>query len=502
MKNNWFLGICLWVCLSLARSVWPADPQVVGGVDVAKWRGFNLLEKFTVARNAPFVEEDFQWMAELGFNFARLPMDYRCYTEKEDWRKFNEPALKQIDQAIEMGRRHRVHVCLNLHRAPGFCINPPEEPANLWTDERALEAFVAHWAMFAKRYKGIPAQELSFNLLNEPARASREQYLKVFRRAVEAIHREDPARLIIVDGMNVGRDPITEFVALPNLAQATRGYHPGTISHYQANWVKGSDKWPEPMWPQVRPTGHLYGPAKPEFQSPLVLRGGFPAGAEITLKLHQLSVKAVVAGVVDGKLALEKTYDPKAAPAEWQPDKTSQKYPYWQPASGLRFQLKLTVPAREVRLENRDGDWLKFSELGLEFPGGKARAWATDLSWGRRQEEWQVTDDGRLLPPPGVAGDQTLKDYLKPWREISRQGEAVFVGEWGCYNKTPHPVALAWMKNWLELWREERFGWALWNFRGSFGILDSGRADVQYEDWRGHKLDRQMLKLLQQYLAH
>jgi endoglucanase len=32
---------------------------------------------------------------------------------------------------------------------------------------------------------------------------------------------------------------------------------------------------------------------------------------------------------------------------------------------------------------------------------------------------------------------------------------------------------------------------------GGFGILDSGRSDVQYEDFHGHKLDREMLKLLQ-----
>ena len=56
------------------------------------------------------------------------------------------------------------------------------------------------------------------------------------------------------------------------------------------------------------------------------------------------------------------------------------------------------------------------------------------------------------------------------------------------------------MKSWLELWKEANMGWALWNFRGSFGILDSGRADVAYEDWNGHPLDRQMLTLLQQYL--
>jgi len=48
----------------------------------------------------------------------------------------------------------------------------------------------------------------------------------------------------------------------------------------------------------------------------------------------------------------------------------------------------------------------------------------------------------------------------------------------------------------LELYQQAGFGWALWNFRGPFGILDSGRKDVAYEDFRGHKLDRKMLDLL------
>ena len=36
-------------------------------------------------------------------------------------------------------------------------------------------------------------------------------------------------------------------------------------------------------------------------------------------------------------------------------------------------------------------------------------------------------------------------------------------------------------------------------FRGDFGIMDSGRKDVDYEDWYGHKLDRKLLTLLQKY---
>ena len=43
------------------------------------------------------------------------------------------------------------------------------------------------------------------------------------------------------------------------------------------------------------------------------------------------------------------------------------------------------------------------------------------------------------------------------------------------------------------------WGWALWNFRGGFGVLDSQRSDVTYETWEGHPLDRAMLELLQKH---
>ncbi len=137
------------------------------------------------------------------------------------------------------------------------------------------------------------------------------------------------------------------------------------------------------------------------------------------------------------------------------------------------------------------------AEIGVQPPGSDRRISRVDPTWGRRQSVHLVTPQGHLLAPAGSDPTQTLVEYLKPWRAIAAQGETVFVGEWGCYNRTPHVVALAWMESWLAQWREARFGWALWNFRGAFGILDSGRADVQYEDWHGHKLDREMLRLLQ-----
>ena len=46
---------------------------------------------------------------------------------------------------------------------------------------------------------------------------------------------------------------------------------------------------------------------------------------------------------------------------------------------------------------------------------------------------------------------------------------------------------------------KHKIGYALWNFRGDFGVLDSNRADVDYKDWYGHKLDQKLLDLLKKY---
>jgi endoglucanase len=107
---------------------------------------------------------------------------------------------------------------------------------------------------------------------------------------------------------------------------------------------------------------------------------------------------------------------------------------------------------------------------------------------------------------PLEADDGTLWDramlkqkLIDPWKPVVNMGIPVHVGEWGCYNKTPHEVAISWMRDLLALWKEAGWGNAMWNLRGSFGILDSERADVTYERYRGHKLDRKMLELLKEF---
>jgi endoglucanase len=316
-----------------------------------RWRGFNLLEKFTDQRNAPFVESEFEWLAEWGFDFVRLPLSYWCWAKPNPahWLEIDERVLAEIDQCVEFGRQYGIHVNINFHRAPGYCVNPPAEALDLWSDEKALEACAFHWARFAERYRGIPNECVTFDLLNEPGAIAEEAYVRVCERLVGAIREQDPERLIIADGLLWGNQPVHGLVGL-GVAQSTRGYQPMQISHYKASWVR-SEGWAEPAWP-------------------------------------------------------------------------------------------------------------------LDLNG--------DI-WDR---------------------ERLRRQQIEPWQALEAEGVGVHVGEWGAFRHTPHRVVLAWMKDQLELWEAAGWGWAMWNLRGAFGVLDSGREDVEYEDFRGHRLDREMLELV------
>ena len=361
------------IALPSARGLTMAQAPPAGGALVSKaqaiprFRGFNLQwQRRPGNTTSPaFQESDFAMMQQWGFNFARIPLSYWIWGKPTDWTYIDEAPLKQIDRVVEMGKQHGVHINLNFHRIPGYCINGRElEPADLFTgrkDEgpRALKAACFHWSTFARRYKGIPSSQLSFDLINEPPKMKsyegyfEERYTAVAQALVQAIRAEDPDRLIFADGINIGQNPVLELAPL-GLVQSTRGYQPKAVSHYKATWV--------------------------------------PLDEYETMK----------------------------------------------------------TPT------------------------------------------WPLTDDkGKLWDRAKLK-----QEYVERWKPLSELRVPIHVGEWGCYNQTPHEVALAWMADCLAVWREAGWGNALWNLRGTFGILDSGRGDVAYEDFQGHKLDRKMLELL------
>ncbi|MCG3150541.1 MAG: hypothetical protein PCFJNLEI_04027 [Verrucomicrobiae bacterium] len=466
-----------------------------------RWRGFNLLEKFQADSAQPYREEDFRLIAKLGFNFVRLPMDYRVWIKGGDWEQINEAPLRDIDQAVTWGERYGIHVCLNFHRAPGYTVAKPPEARSLWSDPEAQRVCANHWAMFARRYQGIPNSRLSFNLFNEPHGITASNYLAVCRQVVAAIRAEDPARLVICDGMEWGNQPVPELKEL-RVAQATRGYQPMEISHYGANWVNSS-QFLRPRWPQpIPPLGVLRGPVHESNAVPLTVTGPFMVATTLRLRVHTVSTSARLVVAADQLPIWEKLFQCGPGTGEWQRVEFQPKWGTYQGFFDRDYTTVIPAGSRQVQLWVREGDWLRLGEIGLKTePNGPEDVLRLKEGWGNQT--------GPIRYAPGaVAGPFHTSEwqdrawlqqrFIAPWQNLQATGVGVMVGEWGAYHRTPHSVVLRWAADCLANWKEAGWGWALWNFRGRFGILDSERTDVRYEDFEGHKLDRQFLQLLQE----
>jgi hypothetical protein len=472
-----------------------------------RWRGFNLPDMVSAEwARGPFSEEDFRLIAWLGFNFVRLPLDYRLWIEGGDWERIDAAAFAAVDQAVAWGTRYGLHVCLNLHRAPGYCVNPPAEPRNLFEDAWAQRVCALHWAFIARRYRGIPNRNLSFNLLNEPGDIDAAAYAKVVGILCEAIRREDPDRLVIADGLFWGTVPCRELVSL-GVAQATHGYQPLALTHYRADWVEGADSWPVPSWPPLPVGAYLYGPAQEELAGPLVIKGPFSARTRLRMRVLQVSSLARIRVKADGTVVLDRTFRPGPGRGEWKKAVFSEEWKVWQNLYDLDVTADIPAGTRTLEIENVDGDWLAFGEIAF-LPAASPQETLLvpgDREWGRRQQPIRADLANAVQPFAPVdsdakAGADLLWDrWVRPFVELERAGVGVVVGEFGSHRFTPHAVVLAWMRDCLENWKRAGWGWALWNLRGDFGVLDSNRPDVDYERWEGHLLDREMLELLQRY---
>jgi len=263
------------------------------GNKLPRWKGFNLLDFFSPdpkSSRPPTQEEYFKWMRDWGFDFVRIPMAYPYYLDidrtknitPDDVYKIDARAVDKIDSLVAMAHKYAMHVSLNLHRAPGYCVNAGfHEPYNLWKDQAALDAFCFHWNMWAKRYKQVSRGKISFDLVNEPS--TREDmndqlsarspvpgdvYRRVAKAAADAIRKENPDHLVIADGNDVGSKVIPEITDL-DIAQSCRGYYPGNISHYKAPWaVKDPEHQPAPTWPGKEGNKYIDRAALEEYYKP------------------------------------------------------------------------------------------------------------------------------------------------------------------------------------------------------------------------------------------
>jgi hypothetical protein len=157
------------------------------------------------------------------------------------------------------------------------------------------------------------------------------------------------------------------------------------------------------------------------------------------------------------------------------------------------------LPSGGTRLafSNTDGDWLTVNKITIRFGATDSIVIIpANTTWGARQNTYRITTERKITDTGGnpVVALSSLNNALKMAGE---ENIPVMVQEFGVFNKTPHSVALAYLSDVVSILNRNKTGYAMWNLIGTMGIINSGRFDCSYEEYRGMLLDREMTTVIQ-----
>lgn len=231
----------------------PAGFKIRRGTNLSHW----LSQDFGwQPRTAWITENDFRFIARLGFDHVRLPID-----EKELWRDDgtqNEENFALLLKALGWARANHLRVIVDLHTVRTHHFNAANEGGHntLFTDPKAQEAFVDLWRQLSARLHDQPVDAVAYEIMNEPVADEAAQWNKLVAHAHAALRKLEPNRVLVI-GSNRWQIPQTlPQLEVPagdkNIILSTHTYSPLLYTHYTANWVqtkiyKGGVHYPGPV---------------------------------------------------------------------------------------------------------------------------------------------------------------------------------------------------------------------------------------------------------------
>lgn len=190
-----------------------------------------------VERERFITEEDVEYIASLGFEHVRLPIDEMQMWDEEG-NRYPE-AWSLMDSCVTWAIRHHLCVIVDLHILRSHHFNHDEKP--LWTVAAEQEKFFDLWRDLSSELKKFPTNKVAYELMNEAVADDHEDWNKLLANAHAAI-RDLEAERIIVIGSNRWQS-VDTFNALKvpendsNIVLSFHFYEPFLLTHYKASWT-------------------------------------------------------------------------------------------------------------------------------------------------------------------------------------------------------------------------------------------------------------------------
>lgn len=159
-------------------------------------------------------------------------------------------------------------------------------------------------------------------------------------------------------------------------------------------------------------------------------------------------------------------------------------------------------PDRQIVIDGFDGGGSALPELADVNAIHSGRGYEPfqvthyKASWVRNADKMDMPEYPGMVTKEKYCDIDKLREYYQPWKDVEAKGVKVHIGEFGAFNKLPNDIVLRWLKDLITIFKENNWGYSLWNFKGTFGIVDHGRPNTKYEMYKGLNVDREMLEIL------
>jgi endoglucanase len=180
-----------------------------------------------------YADADVAFLAGLGLNCVRIPVNYRHLESDAAPLEVIEDGFRHLDRAIAAGGAHGVYSIIDLHALPGaqnqhWHSDNPTHRALFWEHRHFQDRVVNLWEAIADRYKGS-AWVAGYNLMNEPADESRAVVGPFYARLAAAIRAVDPDHILFLDGNTYSTDFGVFDEPLDNAVYSLHDYVPAGL---------------------------------------------------------------------------------------------------------------------------------------------------------------------------------------------------------------------------------------------------------------------------------
>lgn len=182
-----------------------------------------------------FSADDAGYIASVGMNHVRIPVNYRHFEDDAEPMVIKESGFGHLDRAIEFCGAKGIYTIIDLHALPGFQnqdwhSDNPTHTAFFWQHRHFQDRVVNLWEEFARRYCDNP-WVAGYNLINEPADPAGVAVRAFYDRLMDAVRAIDPDHVIFLDANRYSIDTSIFDPSWPGVVYAVHDYPaPGQVT--------------------------------------------------------------------------------------------------------------------------------------------------------------------------------------------------------------------------------------------------------------------------------